>query len=373
MKIKLIRFRIEELFLLLSFFPYVTLVTTPFSLQPYSFVFSIIVLLHYRSFPKLLLPAIVTAFFSLTMLLIADDIFNGLRSVANYCSFVSITAAAYFILKERPYLIDYFLKIASLTYASVAIFQHLISEQIFTAVVANQSDNYIASGRGVASLTPEPTFFGFYLLLLIVLCLLQRNFIFLVLNLLSLLFLSQSSGALLLLFIIVFLACVIYFFSHFLKVFIVFFTAFFSFVILLYLHPESRVAVLFDILTNNGILTLAVNDESVAGRLYHIVTPLALFVQDWGVPHGYDGLPNGDPRILSGWGGAIYELGFFSFPYIYSMIAIIKKVNISSRGRFLLMAGVAIFMFNSNQVGMPVVCILMGVLMLQKRVSSPKR
>jgi hypothetical protein len=366
MQNKLIRFRIEELFLLLSFFPYVTLVTTPFSLQPYSFLLSIVVLFHYRSVPKSLLPAVVTAIFSLLMLLITGDIFNGLRSVVNYCSFVSITAATYWILKDRPHLIGVFLKVASITYATVGILQRVISEQIFTGVVANQSENYLDSGRGVAALTPEPTFFGFFLLLLIVLCTLQRNFRLVVLNSLSLVFLSQSSGALLLILIFGFMASGVYLISHFCKVFVVFFTAILLGGILLYLHPESRVAVLIDLLISDDILTLATKDESVAGRFYHIATPLTLFFQDWGLPHGYDGLPNGDPRILSGWGGAIYELGIFSIPYIYSMMAIIQKANISPRGRFLLMAGISIFMLNSNQVGMPVVGILMGVLMLQK-------
>ena len=331
---------------------------------------SIIVLLSYLSLPKPLLPAVLTALSSLLMLLITDDFFNGLRSVVNYCSFVTVTAATYWILKERPHLIDVFLKIASIIYAFGAILQLTISEQIFTAVVANQSGNYSDSGRGVASLTPEPTFFGFYLLLLITLCMLIRNFRFAVLNSISLVLLSQSSGALLLVFIFGFIASGVYFFSHFRKVFITFFASIFTGAILLYLFPESRAAVLTDLLINYDILTLAANDESVAGRFYHIATPLTLFFQDWGLPHGYDGLPNGDPRILSGFGGAIFELGIFSIPYIYSMIAIIQKSGLSSRGRFLLMIGITMFMFNSNQVGMPVVAILMGVLILKKYTIS---
>lgn len=366
MQNKSIRFRIEELFLLLSFFPYVTLVTTPFSLQPYSFVLSIFVLLRYLSIPKPLLPAALTALFSLLMLLTTEDYFNGLRSVVNYCSFVTITGATYWILKERTYLIDVFMKIASITYAAAAVLQRTIGEQIFTTVVANQSESYTDSGRGVASLTPEPTFFGFYLLILITLCLIQRNFRFAVFNSISLVLLSQSSGALLLVIIISFIASGVYFFSHFFKVFIAIWAAFFLGSILFDLSTESRAAVLIDLLINHDIFSLAANDESVAGRFYHIATPLKLFFQDLGLPHGYDGLPNGDPRILSGFGGAIFELGIFSIPYIYSVILIIQKSGLSSRGRFLLMIGITMFMFNSNQVGMPVVAILMGVLMVKK-------
>ena len=111
----------------------------------------------------------------------------------------------------------------------------------------------------------------------------------------------------------------------------------------------------------NGFSTTIENDASATGRLYHITYPIVTSFSHFFIPFGYNGLPNGDTRILSGIAGAIYELGFFSFIIFYVLFNIIfKNNNIKLNLKVGIGIGLLLFILNANQFGMPIFCFILS-------------
>jgi hypothetical protein len=112
------------------------------------------------------------------------------------------------------------------------------------------------------------------------------------------------------------------------------------------LQSEIRVLRIVEGLLKDGINGLSVNDYSVADRLKHIEVSFMLSIRDWLIPHGYgDFYANYNSfqskflvddriyvtfndRIMSGYGGALFEFGWFGLVPIY----LISKNLISSKG-----------------------------------------
>ena len=92
--------------------------------------------------------------------------------------------------------------------------------------------------------------------------------------------------------------------------------------------------------------------------------PILSFVNYIGMPHGYVGLPNGDPRILSGFGSAIYELGIFSAPIFLALGYIfLNGKGVEPKEKWLHITFICIAWFNANQLGMPIFILYLAMLL----------
>ena len=120
----------------------------------------------------------------------------------------------------------------------------------------------------------------------------------------------------------------------------------------------------------DGFSSTIDNDASATGRMYHITYPIISSFTNFLIPFGYNGLPNGDTRILSGIAGAIYELGFISFIMLYVIYNIIfNNSQLKFNLRLGIGVGLIIFILNANQIGMPIFCFVLSFLLYTRKLS----
>ena len=132
---------------------------------------------------------------------------------------------------------------------------------------------------------------------------------------------------------------------------------------------ETRSLTLLSNIFTDGFSNTIENDASATGRLYHISYPIISAFTSFFIPFGYNGLPNGDTRILSGIAGAIYELGFFSFLLLYVICNILFCNNILKRNlKVGIGIGMLLFLLNANQVGMPIYCFILSYFLYTRKV-----
>lgn len=353
-----IKLIIGNLLMASTFFPYLSFLKTPFSLQPYSLIFSLFYILFAENINfkirNLLWLPIISALGALSLAAIGGDTLNIIRSLYNYFAFAILLPTYFLILSNSKIIIKDWIKIASTIYFLTGIIQLLVDHSFMSCCVANIQDQDILliSGRGVASLSPEPTFFGFISCILIFLSYIYKDKYSFIINIISLIYLSRSSLA---------IACIFLVFTFFIfskaKFYIkliAFGVSWFLIYITISVLPESlRIVNLLRLIYNNDISS-AFSDESVEGRFYHIITPFISSFDNYFLPFGYVGLPNGDPRILSGFGSIIYELGFIGFPVIFLFFYVYIKINREfKKMRFLYLGFLYLAWLNANQIGMP--------------------
>lgn len=356
-----------NIFLASTFFPYVTPFKTPFSLQPYSLIMGLLLILTMKIYRKglpywLWLP-FMTLLGAISIAAMGGELLNVFRSIYNYASFAILLPIYIYLVKNRLLNLMLWLRIASFIYFAVGVVQIYIDTSFMSCCVANIENQSIMllSGRGVASLTPEPTFFGFVSGILLMLSLMRRDALSVTINIVSIIFISRSSLAI---FCLIFALILFSLFKSNLKIkFIVFSTTLIApYFIGSMISSEAR----FFLLANN-FLEQGVNafdyDESSAGRLYHITQPIISFINSYGLPNGYVGLPNGDVRILSGFGSAIYELGFMAFPLFYTICYVFFYSTLSKNNLKIFYFGFLMLIWiNANQIGMPLIILWLALL-----------
>ena len=347
----------KYIFLFFLFFPYITLFESPWSLQPYAFFVSIVLLFffkHYKINYNILILLIVAFFSILISVLSLSNFINSLRSIANYISLPIIIWALYKI-KPTSNNVQPFVKTTAYIYIIVGLIQLFIYPGFLTFLVPHQgnTENLLLSGRGVSSLTPEPSYFGFLMLLYFFIALLYKDKFLIFLSSASILLLAQSFSAIICLIITILLILSLKNIKYFL-ITIILFVALFLLILNITVDNTRSFIIMQNIITN-GFSTTIENDASATGRLYHITYPIVTSFSNFFIPFGYNGLPNGDTRILSGIAGAIYELGFFSFIIFFVLFNIIyKNNNIKFNLKVGIGIGLLLFILNANQFGMPI-------------------
>jgi hypothetical protein len=168
----LIKF-IGIVFIVFSFFPYVSPIPNNFDSQPFSMIFGTIFLILViikkggvaKKFAPLGLLFCIFVILFIFDILIFEDYSLVARTVANYLSLCFLPVAFYYYL-ERYGFPKKILKFSIIVYALIALIQTFWSKYIFEFLV----DVRTTDGRGVTSLTPEPTYYGLicYLFLLVV-------------------------------------------------------------------------------------------------------------------------------------------------------------------------------------------------------------
>lgn len=350
-----------------TFFPYLTPVPTPFSLQPYSLVLALLLLIttdvRRITLPLWLWMPFVSLAGAFLVAPMGADPLNAMRSIYNYLSFAVLLPVYVYLLRNDMLDLRLWLRVAAAVYAFSAVMQIYVTPTFMSCCVANFQDQaaLLDSGRGVSSLAPEPTFYGFAAGVMVLISLIRRDRVALLINAASLVVLSRSSLAILCLALAFFAYALV---KANLKVKIA--TAVTVLAVIVWLQSmlssDLRIVALINLFLEGGI-NAVVSDQSSSGRLYHIIEPLRSFFGAFGLPHGYGGLPNGDPRILSGFGSAIYELGFVSFPLLYVILRAYVSAPPTVRPvRTFHFVFLVLAWINANQLGMPLFLLYLALL-----------
>ncbi|WP_429051454.1 hypothetical protein [Aeromonas veronii] len=342
------------LFLLFSLFPWVSLRILNLDLQPYFIIFSIIffILNINQKVPIVLFFSLFSAALSLVIVFVYGVFdFLAARAVLSYFS-IFFVSFAYFLVRKK-----YFNDITSLLFfvngvwLASGFLQLLFSKDILSFLLAIRT----TENRGVTGLAPEPTFYGMYLILLSWLILKTVNFnfnikyvrFFLFLNFIFIIFVAKSSMALLVALIMALIWFVSAFFSSakgIMKI-AVMGIAFGYLVVSLpaILPDDSRIKKVAETALN-GPKLFFYSDASANERLKNIVYPIQLSLTSSFIPHGFHSFSldsakldreyagffwwgEQSNKIMSGWGGMLYELGFLSLPLIMWCILSVYSMN----------------------------------------------
>ena len=230
-------------------------------------------------------------FFGCLFAIIADKTVNiiTIRAVAGYLSIFIYYLAYDHYLRYFNFPLK-FLKWSILFWILIGILQ-LIDPLIVSHFVASRG----GLGRGVSSLSPEPTHFGIFLFFSSWIILVYKNYlldrnnlIIYILAFSSILFLAQSSMTLLFIFIATFFYCIYLLlrkrFMHILL--LLYFLSLTLILSIVFLSPDNRILNFIYTISTNGYLFF-LNDESAQSRLFDIIFPLVGLFKNYFSPGGF--------------------------------------------------------------------------------------
>lgn len=327
-------------FLLACLFPWVSFGTNSMDTQPWALIASVLylfyLLINYRVSLGVFLtiPAAVIIVFSSVL---ASMFYYGtftmdfsfLRGVSSYLTFIFIFVVYYFVYKKYGFQENLFYG-ANIVWLLVGLLQISIGPYIFDSIVTVRTSDT----RGVTGLSPEPTFYGFFLFFLNFIYLIQFNYklkgaarkLFII-NLLFIFMVAQSSSVILLLFVGALF--VLIYRANILVLLLMLFSLFLLVLALDYFSPNSRLMSILSLLYEGGPLYLLSIDESVFARIMSIVYPYYWGIQNYLIPGGFHSIGTLPPvelvmsdyyfsydvqgKVMSYFGSIFYELGFLSF------------------------------------------------------------
>lgn len=269
------------------------------------------------------------------------------RAILSYYSFFIVLCSyyimrAYYIFPIKVLIVSNFIWLFS-GLLQVVLDKHVLS---FLVHVRTTDD------RGVTGLAPEPTFYGIFLFFMSWLLYLERDGIqksifnlLIILNVVFIVFVAKSSMVILFLMISIFLYFVFNIFSvkRILLVSVFLFLSVLFVLNLGYLFEGSRVYKLVMLLQDNPLYIIS-RDASINERASHVYFSISYFFSDFGYPHGFHAFSqvidygrsqsNGlfwwggvDNKIMSGLGGVLFELGWFSLIFIGTVAWFIYSRN----------------------------------------------
>ena len=372
------------LLLLCLCFPYVTPISFGTDVQPWGVMFSTILattlLIKGYRFKILIIVLFIPIIASILLFPFSDYPFSAFRSFSGYVSIGVIPLVFHYLLKSNYDSTILILKFATIAYMVVALVQTFIYID-FMSFVLNRLDG--GGGRGVNSLSTEPTFYGLiclFLLLTISALEMTHKKTYIYLLLFQIIFLAQSSLTILLLLIIGF------------------------FYVLFRLGPKSIFLgssiciLLFYIVTMSEIDNRAVSlatrliynpevlllDGSINSRASNIYFSLKGFFDNYGVPGGFSAFPaywtseidgheiffqsasSAPIRIMSFYGAMLFELGAIGalIPITYSII-IFKAYKDNIRQFLILMFSINAILFTAVPMSFTLVGMYFGALIFK--------
>ncbi|EKO3714465.1 hypothetical protein VCSRO155_3297 [Vibrio cholerae] len=349
-------------------------------MQPFALISAVLLFFLFRS--KLCISEVwlfYMLFAAFLLLFFGGLNFIGVRSFFNYASLFFIAYVSFRILKSGRVNFERFLLISFGIWFFIALIQKFFKSDFLTFLV---SASRTTDDRGVTGLAPEPTFLGivylFYIIFALHLPELKFRKLLIIMSIVGILFLAQSS--MVLLFLIIMLGVFIItnvspksLFLFFLSV--VFFSYFISFL------EGSRIHRLFEMVGNDPF-SLVLIDASINDRFFHVFFSIKGFFENLLIPNGYySWLPYAREqlviyqdvvivewfslggRIMSGYGGALFELGVFFIivPVVLTRFLFgVYKDNIKVFLFFLIF--VNMIMFSAIPVGFPIFGFYLGFL-----------
>lgn len=369
-------FILINLFYLFCLFPYIKFFPKV-DTQPTALILGaiilVIILYKERSIPKELLYFFVVS--CITILYISiDDLYSSLRGSMGYWSLSICSYITYKTYNEVNF--EKFLKYSINIWLLVGLTEKFFDRYFIKFLI---SDVRTSTTRGVTGLAPEPTFYGIICIFFMILVIetFQKNKKLYILNLLfQIFYLAQSSMAILFLGIWILL----YFFKNIsLKnLCILLVTYIIVHIIILYFMEGTRV---YDLYSNfQGIKQIFYKDASFNQRASHIYYSLKGAIENYFIPNGfvrwkeysfieslrknyfYGFYPSKNGRIMSGFGGIIFEMGFLGIvliiKYFYILYKGLKNKEISY---FIL-----IIMFSAIQISNPLLGNILGIALVKK-------
>ena len=326
--------------LILLFFPYITLVSFGTDIQPWGIivatVVAIILLLHGYKFKKVIILLLLPMAFSFLLFPLQDNQFNAIRSMSGYATIALIPLVFHYALKHYYINTINCLKFAVIVYLVVGTIQLLIDPS-FMSFLLNRAEG--GGGRGVYSLSSEPTFYGLICLFLILtFSALEtpNKLTYIYLLLFQIIVIAQSSMVILLLLISLFFYLL---FKLQAKALLITFLVSSS---LAYLIVISDVDSRFIDLGRQVVMhpELILLDGSINSRIGAIYFSVKGFFDSYGIPNGFSAFSDywsseiikqdilfqsavtAPVRIMSFYGGILFELGIVGLliPIAYSRI-----------------------------------------------------
>jgi len=374
-------------------FPWVSFGLNSMDTQPYY----IIILAAYavftisRSKPIWVWLPFFTFILSILMGLAFGNIdFFFARSVIGYLSLFLVCNYFYEMKKQgknfyKPVLVSCMIMFV------VAIIQAVVDQNIFDFLVHVRTQG----GRGVTSLTPEPTYFAIYIIFASFILLVEKradnfkSFNYMMLcNAISLLFLSKSSMGVL----FVILALVFFAFSNVKRGMLLFLTCIFGVFLLLNMFDgsgTSRMEHLANIALDDPSDLLL--DASVNDRVKHLVYPVQIFISDYAMPHGFHGFEDASSlldvtynyffstiwtsysgKIMSGFGSVLFELGFFGLPMVL-WLGYFCVYSYVDRGRMWICLSILLYMFTAIPIAFTLFPMLVTIMMMNHKLDKAAR
>jgi len=373
---------LASLFLFFVFFPYLTIIPLGTDLQPYALLVAVALLTLVSSWrwpaQIWLLAGPIVA--SLLIGVVQLFSFSALRGIGAYATPFFVAGATYAVLRARPRLVDNFIKYVPYIWLAVGLIQATLDQEFMKALLPNMS---LDPDRGVTGLATEPSFYGIFCLFLLVLNYLRnsRDKLVAFVLLFQILFLAKSSVAVFsLVTLLLYFGLVNLSIKQIALCAIVMVGGYYAIVTL---FPDDwRIVTLTSALLQDPSLLL-LTDTSVNSRFGHFLFSTVGFFQDGLMPHGYGsfthyvkealavrypeyvwlGSLDDDLKIMSGYGSALFELGFVGLLYLVSLtVASYKYFRGDVKSFLVLTAFVHTIMFAAVQMSLPLLGLLIGYL-----------
>jgi hypothetical protein len=376
-------------FLFFVFFPYISFIDIGTDSQPYALILSALVLIVFGiKLSETGLYLLALLLFAIAVFLVDDITFNSARSLINYAALFFISAASYKVLKSGYIDAEKFIRYSFFVWFCVALMQTIYSRDFLGFLVASSRSSV---DRGVTGLAPEPTFLGmvfiFYLIFSLHIGGRLKHWIT-GLSVVGIVMLAKSPMALLSLLIMLFLYMVIYFSVRraLLGAVLLSFLA-----VALLMMGESRITyIIANMAINPSFLLL---DASVNDRFFQILFSLKGFIENFLMPHGYSKWESYaheqagvyydwvilewfaiGGRILSGYGGALFELGFVALLVPFAISKLLYGIYSDNIRKFLFHAAfINVIMLSAIPVGFPLFAFYFGLLQFLKENKKRKK
>ncbi len=326
------------LFVFFCFFPYVSLLGLNTTTQPNALFFALfpIVFIRSRKLPVELFLFGIVLCFATFFLMTSNFSFLFFRDWANYLSLVVVSLGAYKFLRYINGLPYKFFYLVVTVWFLVGMIQTLLFPEFLSFLVHNMRGANVA-GRGVTSLSGEPTYYGLMLGLFFVVYLInnwhKRSRLLGFLILFQMIFLSKATTVIIIFIltigIFIFISMLRFNIKLIFTVSALVITTSIFMVLTIDLYKDLRIYKISQIVLDHPETILAV-DLSVSERVNHVVFPIIGLIEGGGLPRGYGKfsayllsknrsgnykaffshpLTRGSSRILSGHGKVFFEMG----------------------------------------------------------------
>lgn len=381
--------------LLVLFFPNISFGILNLDTQPFPLLASLLILglaNSYSNCPRIFLLLWVPFIFSSILLYqFVDDPPSLLRQVAIYGSPPLISLAVYKALVGGVDIVKILKAVLWISLLG-SVLQLAFTKEILNIFLSART----TENRGFTSFFIEPSFYGLTMVMVWLMYVLEKNEIklfctFFFAIFLSVVVFSQSALAIIVLWLLI---CIYLVRNHYFK------TAFSSLIIvsiILFVQSDialnfesenSRTLYLLTVILQNPmeILTL---DASISERFFHLYLSISGFFQNYLLPNGFESFSEliesekqfnryfwyGEPtnKIMSGLGGALYELGIISIVYLYLPLHFYLKSSRSEKNvLFFVIMGTYFVYFNSLNLASPYYSILLGILAYRAHLADHK-
>ena len=301
-----IKIKFADIFLLFSLFPYVSFNITSFDTQPFTFLLGLIGLyfsqlgFHLNKIFKISLVLVLIALFISAFSVIGGN-YHVIRGMYNYLSIFFYLFVFSYLFRNN--LINNKLIIfANYTYLFFAFVQ-IYFPQIINIIIVSRVNNSFYMGRGLSSLTPEPSHFGIILILISMLLFInsgydfKKNIFLYLINLLAIFSLVRNAALILILFVSFILAGLLNI-NYLLRLKylrnLIILSLPLSFGIFYSIAYKTRIFRILDSIKFDDLqktLIILINtDLSISERLQHLIIPFIALYKDLGMPHAFNGL-----------------------------------------------------------------------------------